>query len=80
MGIRAVLGREASGEELMVIGFGMCAYGMWARLYWFELGGFMLFFAGVLTLKPVKDETEEEGGLQGDGGDSENPLGRPPIL
>lgn len=77
MSIRAVLDRKASGEELMVIGFAMCAYGMWMKEYWFELGGFMLFFCGVLSLTPIKDE-KEEGGRQGDGGESENPLGRPP--
>ena len=69
------MGKEASGEELMVIGFLMCAYGMWAKLYWFELAGFMLFFIGVLTLK---HEEKEEGGLQGEGEGTENPLGRPP--
>ena len=66
------MGKEASGEELMVIGFLMCAYGMWVKLYWFELAGFMLFFIGVLSLK--QEKKEEEGGHQEEGEDLK-PLG-----
>lgn len=72
------LNRPASGDELLVIGFGMLGFGVLYRLYWVQLGGFMLFFAGILTLKPIKADEDEGGGQQGKGEGPENPLDRPP--
>ncbi len=74
MSIRTVLDREVSGEELMTLGFAMCAGGLWFKYYWIELSGFMFFFIGVLSLKPLEGEGEEEG-HQGKGETPENPLG-----
>lgn len=73
----SILDRKASGEELMVIGFGMCAAGMLFKEYYFTIGGFALFLGGVLTLRPIEVE-KEEGGRQEEGERTENPLGRPP--
>lgn len=58
----SILDRKASGEELMVIGFGMCGLGMWFGEFYFEIGGFALFLAGVLCLSPIGEKREE--GLQ----------------
>lgn len=53
----------------MVVGFGMCGLGMLFQEFYFEIGGFALFLAGVLMLSPVKVE-KEEGGLQEEGEES----------
>lgn len=72
------LDKPVPGDYLMLIGFGMCALGMWYREFYMEIGGFALFLAGVFTLKPIEGE-KEEGGRQEEGEESENPLGHPPM-
>jgi len=54
-----------SSELLMLIGFVWCLLGFMFKQFWWELGGFMLLYMGVMTLVPVRNEeedTHEEGG------------------
>jgi hypothetical protein len=39
-----------SSEVVMVIGLGMSFLGLFTKMYWWQLGGFMLFYLGVMTL------------------------------